>query len=217
MAGWTQDFKFALRMLAKRPVVTAVAALSLGFGIAAHSGTFAVAKGFLIEPFRWFEPDRVVLVNDRQRVNPSEDGLQPIAPAAFHVYRESSRSFEALEAYTTAPANLTGDGEPVRVNVVEMTPGLLGVLGRPLVAGAGFSPTAGRGGSSTEVVLTHGIASTRFGSAAAALDRSLLLDGRCRSTPAERVLDLFHESFAEWVGPRGTQFIKLLQQFLLFS
>ena len=58
MHDFLLDVRYGVRMLAKTPVVAAVAAVSLAMGIAANTTTFAVANGFLFAPFPVLRPGR---------------------------------------------------------------------------------------------------------------------------------------------------------------
>ena len=120
-----QDLRFGLRMLLKRPVVTAVAALSLGFGIAAHTATFAVASGFLYAPLPWHDTERVVLLTERLRQNPDPDSIEALSPAALLRYREGVSALASIEGSSETTANITGDGDPERIKVVDSSVGLL--------------------------------------------------------------------------------------------
>ncbi len=172
-----QDLRFGLRMLMKRPVVAIVAALSLAFGVAAHTSTFAVASGFLFEPLRWKDPERILLVNERLRQNPDGDSVEGIAPAALRRYREASTSLISLEGSTERRANLTGGGEPERIVVVEATPGLLDVFGRAPVLGRTLLSPDGDV-RTDEVVLSHAFFERRLGGDPGSLGTTLQIDGR---------------------------------------
>ena len=56
------DVKFGLRMMARSPVVTSVAILSLALGIAANASMFSLLNSFLFEPLPYDEQDELVLL-----------------------------------------------------------------------------------------------------------------------------------------------------------
>jgi hypothetical protein len=77
MWGWTsvetlwQDLRFALRMLRKMPGFTAVAVISLTFGIGLNSSVFSVLNALLLRPLSVPEPDRLVRIFQHRYGNTS--------------------------------------------------------------------------------------------------------------------------------------------------
>src|SRR6185295_613215 len=57
-----QDIRFALRTLARNPVFTAVAVLTLAMGIGANSAIFSVVNGVLLKPLAFPHPEQLLRV-----------------------------------------------------------------------------------------------------------------------------------------------------------
>jgi hypothetical protein len=57
-----QDVRYALRQFARRPGFTAVAVLSLAIGIGGNSLIYGLVDGFVLHPFPYPDPDRLVAV-----------------------------------------------------------------------------------------------------------------------------------------------------------
>ena len=68
-----KDLRYGARMLTRTPVVTLVAALSLAIGISANTSTFSVVNGFMLEPLRWQDAERLVIINEFDLDTPSAD------------------------------------------------------------------------------------------------------------------------------------------------
>ena len=62
MEALAQDLRHAFRQLVRRPGFTAVAVLSLALGIGGNAIIFAFFDGFVLHPFAYPEPDRVVAI-----------------------------------------------------------------------------------------------------------------------------------------------------------
>ena len=60
MDSFIQDLKFAARSLRKSPLLTLVAALSLGIGIGANAAIFSAVDVFMIRPLPYPESERLV-------------------------------------------------------------------------------------------------------------------------------------------------------------
>ena len=70
MSTLLQDLKFAIRTLRKRWMVTSLAVLSLALAIGGNAAVFGMVDAFLFRPLPYPEPDRIVLVGERQKDQP---------------------------------------------------------------------------------------------------------------------------------------------------
>ncbi|HEY7817198.1 MAG TPA: ABC transporter permease, partial [Vicinamibacteria bacterium] len=161
-------------MLAKTPVVAAVAAASLAMGIAANTTTFAVANGFLFEPFPYQDQDRLVLISELHAKSTDDEWS---SPGNFLDYRRRATVFESLIGYKIEPANLTGGDQPERVRLVRMSPETFAVLGRSPSFGRDFEEKEGVAGAGNVVILTHSFWQRYFAGDRAVLGKTVLIDG----------------------------------------
>ncbi len=177
MTTLLQDLRYGLRMLAKAPVVSAVAALSLALGIAANASTFAVLDGFLLEPLPYHEQDRLVILAMRRQGEAADDWVGP-SMADFRDFEAAASGLSGAMAYTLEPANLTGLDVPEQIQVVVGTPNLFDVLGVQPALGRGFRAEEGAEGVGDVLVLEHDFWERRFLADPEVLGRTVTLDGR---------------------------------------
>src|SRR5690606_5665335 len=107
------DLRHGFRALRKTPGLTAVAALSLGLGIAANTTIFSAVNALLLRPLPFDEPDRVVTI----MATVPERGWDRVSlpfPDVADLRRESS-SFEEIAAYRGQGVGLTGGERPERI------------------------------------------------------------------------------------------------------
>jgi len=177
MTTLLQDLRYGLRMFAKAPVVSAVAALSLGLGIAANASIFAVLNAFMFEPLPYHDQDGLVLLREGKR-GEDIDNLTGVPIADFRDIEEAADGLEAAMTYTIEPANLTGMDVPEQLQVVPATPNVFDVLGVQPALGRGFRPEEGTEGLGTVLVLEHDFWQRRFLGDPDVLGRTITLDGQ---------------------------------------
>jgi len=176
MGTLIQDLKFGLRMLAKSPFVSGVAAVSLALGIASATAMFALASAFWLEPLPYGNQDGLVLVREL-RHGESIDLAANASVPNFKDWREAGTSFSDMAAFTFRPANVTGVEVPEEIRVAVGTPNLFDVLQMQPSQGRSFRPEEGAPGLGNVVVITHNFWRRRFNGEGDVLGRSLALDG----------------------------------------
>src|SRR5512139_3867705 len=125
METLAQDLRLAFRALRRSPAFTTAALVTLALGIGATSAVFSVVRAVLLAPLPYAEPDRRVLIWS-QWVGFDKTWL---SSQEVMDYRTQSRTLTAVAAWDTGQENLTGDGDPVRVGVGEVTANTFEVLG----------------------------------------------------------------------------------------
>ncbi|HEX8091869.1 MAG TPA: ABC transporter permease [Blastocatellia bacterium] len=170
-----QDLRYGLRVLAKSPVFTAVAMLTLALGIGANTAIFSVVNELLPRPLPFRDAERLVMLWEN---NPNLDaGQNPTSRANFRAWREQSSSFDGMAAFSDQRLNLTGDGEPEEISVQLATPELFQVLGVEPILGRAMTEEDGRAGAPRVAVLSYGIWQRRFGGDAGVVGRPITLNG----------------------------------------
>jgi putative ABC transport system permease protein len=168
------DIRFALRQLLKSPGFTIVAILTLGLGIGACTAIFSVVNGVLLRPLAYPAPEQLVLLRESQ---PPEFPEFSVAPPNYLDWQKLTRSFTALTAYRSQAYNLTGDGEPSRLNGQRVTSAYFSVYGVAPKLGRDFRPEEDSVAQGKVVILSHGLWQSQFGGSADVLNRTVQLNG----------------------------------------
>jgi predicted permease len=168
-----QDFRYALRMMRKSSGFTAVAVLTLALGLGANTAMFSVVHAVLVAPLPYAHPDRLVIIWNTYGGNHSDN-----SPPDYFDRVEQSEMFESLAAYTTRTFNLTGQGEPVRMQGAGVTASFFQTFGVAPLHGRVFGAEEDSPGRGDVVVLSHGAWVRQFGSDAAAIGSKIQLNDR---------------------------------------
>ena len=158
----------------KRPAFTAIAVITLALGIGANSAIFSVVNAVLLRPLPFKDPDRLIMVWER-RANSGRANL-PLSGHEYQAFKERTASFEALTLFQPNAFNLTGKGDPLMVDVGEVSTEYFAVVGVPPLLGRTFAPEEDANGGAKIVVLGHKLWSQRFGSDPNVVNQTVRLD-----------------------------------------
>ena len=169
------DIRYGLRGLAKRPAFTAIALLTLALGIGVNSAIFSAVDSILLRPLPLNDPERLVSVWEQT----PRDGIRQnqAAPANFFDLRNQNQVFEQIGAYGPDDVNLTGDGEPERLDGQVVTANVFSILGVPASLGRTFSPGEDEPGQEHVVVLSDKLWQRRFNRDPSIINRPITLNG----------------------------------------
>jgi putative ABC transport system permease protein len=179
MRALRQDIRFALRRLGKSPGYTVAAVLALALGNGASSGIYSLVDGFLVRPVSYPNLDRLVVVYATRPNEPDRNA--GVTAADFADWRREATSFETFAAWDTRNFNMTGTGEPVRIQGAVASPGLFEALGSAPIAGRTFTPDEDQPGRDGVVMLHYTLWRDRFASDPSVVGRTITLDGRPRT------------------------------------
>jgi predicted permease len=172
------DMRYGLRMLARSPMFTAAALLTLALGIGGNTAIFGVIDSVLIRPLPYPHAEALVGV---WHTSPTMTGLgQGIGctPSMYFTYREENRSFQQFGVYSPGPATVTGVAEPEMPRALFVTYGVLDAVGVQPLLGRWFSQADDTPGSPETVVLTYGYWQRRFGADQSILGRTMTINSK---------------------------------------
>ena len=164
----------AFRRLARAPMFTIVTLLTLGIGIGANAAIFSVVNGILLKPLPYPEPDR--LVSARHTAPGLKIESLEASPSTYFIYREQGRSFEDIGIYQYDSVSVTGQAEPEQVPALDVTQGILPILGIPPLLGRTFTREDDSPGNPDTILLTYGYWMRKFGGEQSAIGKTITVD-----------------------------------------
>src|SRR6266404_1374238 len=159
MSQFFSEFRFACRMLLRRPGFALAAVLTLAFGIGANTAIFSVVNAALLRPLPFREPQKLVWA---WSILPDHADW-PFNMAEFLEYQKRNRTLEDLTAYTNFGANLTGHGDAERLQGLRISANVFQMLGTQAALGRTLMPEDDKPGHSHVVVLSDALWTRRFG------------------------------------------------------
>ena len=186
LEGSVQDAGYALRLLRKRPMFSALCILTIAVGVGASTALFAVVDAVLLRPLPFPDPDALVRVFDTN----AKAGIERTGVTTGNLadWRRRARAFKGIAGYYSMGRTLSGEGESEVVLTAQVSEDFFEVLGRrPLlgrtfsaeeVARAQFNSAAAPTGADPVVILGHGLWQRRFGSDPQIVGRSVTLERR---------------------------------------
>ncbi len=198
-----QDIRYGLRVLRKQPGFTAVAIIALALGIGATTAIFSVVNGVLLRPLPYTDPDRLVMVWERNI--PRNRATNVVSPANYLDWTRQTQTLDPMAALTTnSQRNLTGQGEPRVLDAQIVTVSFFNVLGVQALRGRTFTEEEGRPGNELVVILSHRLWQQLFGGRDEILSQSVTLNGRSYTVVGVMPADFyFHEPGDGNMAPVG--------------
>ncbi|HEV2963795.1 MAG TPA: ABC transporter permease [Candidatus Angelobacter sp.] len=161
---FSQDFRFVMRTLAKRPWFTAMVVLTLALGIGANTAIFSLVNGILLQPLPYPNSDRLVKIWDRS-----------LSEGSFIALRERSQAMEIATYSHDSGFNLSGNGDVVRLVANGVSGNLFSMLGVKPLLGRDFTIGEERPGEKP-VILSYDLWKTKFGGDANVIEKTIMLD-----------------------------------------
>src|SRR5213078_3219043 len=174
LADLWQDLRYGLRSLLKNPSFTIIAVIALALGIGANSAIFSVVNAVLLRPLPFKNPEQLVMVWE----NATHLGFPKNTPAPpnFVDWQKQNNVFTGMAAMSERSFNLTGVGEPERLDGRRVSANLFDLLGVPALLGRTFVRDDDRPGTHV-VLLSYSLGQRRFGSDPNIIGRVITLNG----------------------------------------
>ena len=154
------DLRYAARSLAKAPLFTAVAVVSLGLALALNTSVFALADGVVHPYVPYPEPERII--------TPALFAGDPKKPLSheerFRAVRDEMHVYDAIASFTDLRATMEAGTVVEDHLAVAASPNLFDVLGVKPMLGRGFHADA-TGGDLQAAVISYSLWNRVFNAA----------------------------------------------------
>jgi predicted permease len=178
MNSFLSQLKQIVRRLWRAPVFTLVTLITLAAGVGANIAVFSVVEGVLLKPLPYPHPESLVGVwHTAPGLNIDDVNM---APSNYFIYREQGRTFEDIGIYQGGSVSVTGQGNPEQVPALNVTDGVLPVLGIAPVLGRWFNRVDDTPAGPETVMLSYNFWQSHFGSNPSIVGQTIRVDGKAR-------------------------------------
>ncbi len=175
-----QNLRYALRVLGKQPLFTAIVILTFALGIGANTAVFSVLNAVLLRPLPFHEPQNLVALGEydtREKADPGTE-IDSISYLDYVDFRDQSQVFDRVAVYTNQSVSTLTDGnEATHVQGEAVSADLFPLLGVQPFLGRVFLPNEDEPGNHV-VILGHDLWQRRFGGDRGIIGRTVTLDGQ---------------------------------------
>ena len=171
------EMKHVLRTLARDKAFAAFAILTLALGIGAVTTLFSVVDGVLLKPLAYKELGRLYAAAASAPQLARAYARLPVNAAHFRSWLEQCQSCEVGVLLNPASFNLTGAGEPERIEGATCTWRLFQVLGVQPRLGRTFIESDDQPGGNKIVVVSNSLWLRRLRADPGAIGKPIRIDG----------------------------------------
>src|ERR1700690_1011642 len=173
------DAAYALRSLGRTPAFTVAAVITLALGIGATTAIYSVVRTVWLKPLPFRDPGRIVRIWETNLPL----GIHTFSASTLNYmsWCERSSSFESLVAMQDGSANLSGQGEPVRVAGMAVTARFFDTLGIRPIRGRTFAVGEDQPGRGQVILISDRLWRERYGGDPNLIGRAILVNGENRT------------------------------------
>ncbi len=197
MTSYFIQLRQILRRLWRAPVFTVITLITLAAGVGANIAVFSVVEGVLLKPLPYSHPESLVGVwHTAPGLNLDDVNM---APSNYFIYREQNRVFDDIGIYQGDSVSVTGHGNPEQVPALDVTDGILPILGLTPILGRWFNRVDDSPSSPDTVMLSYDYWQARFGSNKSIVGQNIQVDGKTR-----QVIGVMPKEFRflDWEQPK---------------
>jgi putative ABC transport system permease protein len=172
-----KNLVYAVRVLLKKPSLTAVAIIAMGLGIGANTAIFSVVNTVLLQPLPYEQPKQLVTIATEQR-NQVLDGRGTFSVPDFLDVQQSSTTLQYVATLQNSGTMITEGGDPERLMGAAVSADYFNVLGVQPVLGRVFTRDEDKPGAAPVVLISQGLWQRRYAADPNILGREINLGGK---------------------------------------
>jgi putative ABC transport system permease protein len=168
------DLRHAVRAMTRQPGTTFIIVVTLALAIGANTAVFSAVHTVLLRPLPYPQPERLVMVWEKREA----EGVMrnSVSPADYLDWARLNQSFAAIAAFNGSALDLTGEGDPEKIEAAGVSAPYFDVFGVGALYGRTFQEGDDVIGRNHLVVLAHALWRQRFGSDPKVVGRSIMLN-----------------------------------------
>ena len=167
------DFRYALRLLAKTPGFTAVVVLTLALGIGANTAIFSLVNTTFLRPLPYPDPDGLMLLTES-----SGSGEMGVSYPNFLDWHARQDAFSGLAIYHPDSARLKTADRAELVSTCLVSGDFFSVLDLRVAQGRGLAAADDRVGAAPVTWVAYAAWQKYFAGEQGLVGRTILLDGQ---------------------------------------
>lgn len=175
------DLRFALRTLARSPMFTAVAVLSLALGMGANTSIFSLLYQALYRSLPVRDPESLIVlhVDDHSPGWTTSDNSQSVfSYPMYQDLRDRNAVFSGVVARSGAPVSISWNGQTERAHAEIVSGNFFQVLGVPALLGRTLTAEDdGAPGAHPVVMLGYDYWVRRFGADPGIVSQKVVING----------------------------------------
>jgi putative ABC transport system permease protein len=170
-----QDLRYAVRTLRKSPTYSLIAILVLGLGIGANTAIFSFVDAMLLRPLPYPNADRLYAPISRNVSRGSD--RSSITFADYEDWTRERDVFAAVALANPTTVDLTGTGEPERIDGLNVSEEYFSLIEARPLAGRVLQPADHAANASRVVVISYSLWQRRFAGAADVVGQDIRIGG----------------------------------------
>jgi len=172
-----KNLVYSVRMLLKKPGLTAIAIIAMGLGIGANTAIFSVVNTVLLQPLPYDHPKQLLRLATEQR-NQALDGRGAFSVPDVLDVQQRSTTFEYAASVQGTGTVITEGGDPERVLGAAVSADYFPLLRVKPILGRVFTREEDKPGAAPVVLLSEALWKRRFGGDPNVIGREIDLGGK---------------------------------------